>query len=104
MQDRPAWFCGLVYCEVFLQLPFFFLALYAFVRGLNWVRIPALCYGAHTATTLAAIFADMLLGGPPVKWRLVAIYSPFLIMPLAILLRMAFKRVPFEPALRKKLA
>lgn len=33
MAQRPAWVQAFIYCEVFLQLPFFPLAAYAFYRG-----------------------------------------------------------------------
>ena len=53
------WFKALIYAELALQLPFFFAATYAFAARRNWIRIPALCYGVHTATTLLPILAEL---------------------------------------------
>ena len=52
MSTMPPWFKGIVYVEVFLQVPFFLAAIVAWLRRSNWIRIPTIIYGAHTATTL----------------------------------------------------
>lgn len=52
MSAMPPWFKGIVYVEVFGQVPFFVAAVYAWLRKANWIRIPTIIYGAHTATTL----------------------------------------------------
>jgi EXPERA (EXPanded EBP superfamily) len=54
------WFQSLIFCEMFFQLPFFFVACY-FLRSSDavatdypdWFRTACIAYGAHTATTLA---------------------------------------------------
>lgn len=33
VRDNPTWFVTFVWCEVCLQLPFFFLATYAYIAG-----------------------------------------------------------------------
>lgn len=55
----PAWFRALVLGELLLQVPFFFVAIYAFVRRRKWIRLPALAYGVHTATTLLPILLEL---------------------------------------------
>jgi hypothetical protein len=52
MGTMPAWFRGVVWAECVLQLPFFLVALYAWLTLGNYIRIPTIMYGAHTATTL----------------------------------------------------
>ena len=42
VSSNPPWFLALVWGEVLLQLPFFFVATYAFVYRKKWIRIPAL--------------------------------------------------------------
>lgn len=39
---NPPWFLALVWGELLLQLPFFFVASYAFIYQKKWIRIPAL--------------------------------------------------------------
>ena len=94
----PAWFQGLVYIECFLQLPFFFFAAYAFVKGKNWIRIPALIYGIEVVTSMVCILGE-LLAGPSVaddkRQILTLIYLPYLLLPLALSAKMALSPAPF---------
>ena len=66
-----------------------------------WIRVPALVYAAHVATTLVPImghvlfydFSDGNFPGPSTmkeRLTLLAVYSPYLIIPLAIMLRLLF--------------
>ena len=74
------------------QVPFFIVALFAWLHSHSYIRIPAIIYGAHTATTLVPILAEILaLKGltPAAHASLVGIYAPYLIMPLLILWRAA---------------
>ncbi|NXR28868.1 SGMR2 protein, partial [Cinclus mexicanus] len=100
MLQPPEWFKAFIYCEAFLQLPFFPIAAYAFLKGgCRWIRTPAIIYSTHVATTLFAILAHILfhdfskleLGGPQtLRERLVllSIYLPYLLIPLLLLFTM----------------
>ncbi|CAJ0938144.1 unnamed protein product [Ranitomeya imitator] len=102
MMNPPPWFKSFVYCEAILQLPFFFVAAYAFLKGgCRWIRIPAIVYSSHVATTVFPILAQLLYGDFPKtsqvdspsqqeRLTLVSIYSPYLVIPLLILLTMLF--------------
>mmetsp|Transcript_31792 Transcript_31792/g.70617 ORF Transcript_31792/g.70617 Transcript_31792/m.70617 type:complete len:166 (+) Transcript_31792:63-560(+) len=98
VSTNPNWFVALVYCEVAFQLPFFFIAAYAFAYQKKWIRIPALVYGVHTATTLVPILADIITHTSPPNWTLGAIYFPYLLVPLALAARMAVMPDPFPGA------
>jgi len=106
-----AWFRSIICAELALQLPFFGVALLALrgafderspgpARGLSspaWLRTLAVAYGAHVATTMVPILATFALHSergpnaitPGHRAALVAIYCPYLIMPLAVLWRAA---------------
>ena len=94
MTDCPAWFRALVTCELAFQLPFFFVAAYAFAAGKAWIRTPALVYGVHTATTLVPILGHILFDEDPAqgsaadRLKLSAIYAPWLLVPLILTARM----------------
>ena len=55
MRNPPVWFKALVAGELLLQLPFFGVAVYAFMRKCDWIRMPAIIYATHTCTTLIPI-------------------------------------------------
>ncbi|XP_017678197.1 PREDICTED: transmembrane protein 97 [Lepidothrix coronata] len=100
MLQPPEWFKAFIYCEAFLQLPFFPVAAYAFLKGgCRWIRTPAIIYSTHVATTLFAILAHILfhdfsksehVGPQTLRERLVllSIYLPYLLFPLLILFTM----------------
>ena len=65
------------------------------------LRVPFIMYSAHVATTLVAIMAHILFydfsnakyPGPETReerLKLLAIYSPYLLIPLLLLVRAAF--------------
>lgn len=99
MRDMPAWFQGLVYIEVFAQLPFFFLATYAFIYGKNWIRIPALIYGVEVVTSMVCILGHILFD-PSIaddkRQMLGLIYCPYLFLPLLLSYKMAVSAEPFK--------
>ncbi|XP_061418155.1 sigma intracellular receptor 2 [Lethenteron reissneri] len=104
MANPPAWFFTFIYCEIFLQLPFFPIAAYAFYKGgRRWIRIPALVYASHVATSLLPILSHVLLQDftvPPgtkgvvgpsnvhERLSLAAVYLPYLLVPLLIIATM----------------
>ncbi|PIO33097.1 hypothetical protein AB205_0061710 [Aquarana catesbeiana] len=102
MRNPPPWFMSFVYCEAIVQLPFFPVAAYAFFKGgCRWIRVPAIVYSSHVATTVLAILAHLLFGDFPKtkelesptqqeRLTLVAIYAPYLVIPLLILVTMLF--------------
>ncbi|XP_053562241.1 sigma intracellular receptor 2 [Bombina bombina] len=102
MMNPPAWFMSFVYSEAILQLPFFPVASYAFFKGgCKWIRIPAIVYSAHVATTVIAIIAHVLFGDFPKsdqlepltqkdRLTLVSVYAPYLVIPLLLLVTMLF--------------
>ncbi|KAF0978513.1 hypothetical protein FDP41_002333 [Naegleria fowleri] len=98
MAKLPVWFASFGVCEIFVQLPFFFIALYAFVAGKNWIRIPAIIYSAHVMTTLVPIMAVFLFDKEYLNHNafLLGTYSVYFIIPLLLLLNMVFYEKPFD--------
>ncbi|KAM9319263.1 sigma intracellular receptor 2 [Gastrophryne carolinensis] len=114
MMNPPPWFKSFVLCEAFLQLPFFPVAAYAFFKGnCRWIRVPAIVYSSHVATTVLSILAHLLYGDFPKnsqidsptqqeRLTLVAVYSPYLVIPLLILATMLFSPKYCKEEKRKK--
>ncbi|XP_055513556.1 sigma intracellular receptor 2 [Leucoraja erinacea] len=100
--DPPPWFSVFILCEAVLQMPFFPFAAYAFYKGsCSWIRMPAIVYSTHVATTVVSTLGHILFNdfskstypGPNTlsdRLTLTAIYIPYLIIPLLILLTMLF--------------
>jgi hypothetical protein len=87
MCSRPPWFVAIVCFELLFQLPFFFVVLWAWPKRASWLRIPMICYGAHTATTLVPIFGE-LFSAPLQQHQLIVLcgfYLPYFCIPLALM-------------------
>ena len=83
-------------------IPFFFVGYHAFYHGRNWVRIPGIAYGVHTATTLIPILAEILtdedIPTDAARAQLFLIYLPYLIIPAMIAILLALEEKPFGKA------
>ncbi|KAL7848805.1 hypothetical protein SRHO_G00204280 [Serrasalmus rhombeus] len=100
--DPPFWFKSFIFCEALVQLPFFPVAAYAFMKGnCRWIRTPAIVYATHVATSLIPILAHILFHDFPVaphpgpqtskeRLTLVSVYAPYLVIPIMLLLTMLF--------------
>lgn len=76
--------------SAFVFGPFYLLLVYAFVRGANWIRIPALLYVAamvHGMTEF--LYWEFWLGPPPQNLPVFFAFNlPYLIVPLLLAIRM----------------
>lgn len=111
-QKTPVWYLSIIYCEVFFQLPFHFVAIYVFWTGSHfhpWFRIPSIMYSIHVATTFMPIFAFLTSSetltqchqsrgpsscalGQTLRLKLIAVYyAPFFLIPLRLLTFSVFR-------------
>eukprot|EP00955_Chlamydomonas_euryale_P077057 362854-Chlamydomonas_euryale.AAC.8 len=76
MEKRPPWLVAMVCGELLLQLPFIFVAIYAYATKKKWIRIPALVSeGSHRACggVLAVRVALHACGGGRICFALAAL-------------------------------
>ncbi|XP_046333089.1 sigma intracellular receptor 2-like [Haliotis rufescens] len=88
------WFMATCAVEFSLEIPYFFVAAYAYFYGARrcpWIRLPSLMYSVHTATSvLAIIFTTWLhdftlykVAGPrdvTERMRLICVYGFFFVV------------------------
>lgn len=105
-QTGPAWLKSFIYAELFFQTPFFFVATYALLLKKNWIRIPAIIYGSHVATTVWAILAEFIASktiADQQKLTLFGFYAPYFVIPALLTWYMAVTPLPFgEPKPRSE--
>ncbi|KAH7301306.1 hypothetical protein KP509_23G019500 [Ceratopteris richardii] len=97
MRDMPPYFKGLVFAEVFLQIPLFFANAYGFYHEKRWARTTGLIYGVTAATSLVPILTDFLYSNVATKNLLMAIYVPFLVIPLALVFHVIISYSETQP-------
>lgn len=91
------WFKALVWSEVFVQFPFFFVGAYAFITKKNWIRIPAIIYGSFVTATMVPILGALAAHTGPGynKVAVIGFYLPYLIIPALLVVVMAANPKPF---------
>ena len=106
IRTQPIWLKSFIWAECLFQMPFFFYATYALLYQKNGLRIPAIVYGTHVATTVWPILADFAFSGfntTQERNMLFAFYLPYFIIPLWLALYMCFHEKPFgEKKVAKK--
>ncbi len=86
---RPAWWRATIWIDVLFFGPFYVAAIYAFVKGKNWIKIPMLVYSGMMISNVLIILFEEAFGTYPAPQFLVvlAFNLPWLLMPLYIIYR-----------------
>lgn len=97
MAKPPLWFQSLMWAEMLVQVPFFFVAVYAFAKCRNWIRIPALMYGTHLVTVMTPILFETAFTpmDPTHRLKMFSVYLPWFLIPLALTIKMVLYPKPF---------
>jgi EXPERA (EXPanded EBP superfamily) len=99
LMARPAFWRMTIWIDVLFFGPFYLFAIYAFVRGRGWIRVPALVWSG----TMAAIVLIILMEERYGAWAtphfpiVLLLNLPWLLMPLAMIWRMR-RPAPFSAA------
>lgn len=94
---NPLYFRAMMWGDVFFTGPFYLAAIYAFLRGRNWLRIPAFLYACHVLSYAVVLTAEQLAGpyASPNPVVLFAMYGPFWLFAGALMIRLRRHR-PFD--------
>lgn len=104
MSKQPPFLQSFIIAEAIFQLPFFFVFIYALIKKKNWIRIPSIFYGSHTATTVWAILYEFALSkeiNNNTKSVLIGLYYPYFLIPLILAIHMSFTEKPFPEKTKK---
>jgi hypothetical protein len=94
---RPIWWKMTIWIDSLYFGPFYAVAIYAFVRGREWIRIPSIIYASVLMTNVIIILSEELFGPhatPQLPIVLLA-NAPWLLMPIYIIYRMWRYTHPF---------
>jgi hypothetical protein len=99
LMARPPFWRMTIWIDVLLFGPFYFFALYAFIRGRDWIRVPALVWSGIMLANVLIILMDERYGVTPAPnfGLVVAFNLSWLLFPLLMILRMR-KDHPFTRA------
>jgi Protein of unknown function (DUF2781). len=96
LMARPQWWKMTIWIDVLFYGPFYVLAIYAFVKGRDWIRIPAIFYSGMMFAGVFIILGEEI-GGPhatPHFPFVLELNLPWLLMPIFLTFRLR-KEHPF---------
>lgn len=86
----PLWLKGFFWLELIFQIPFFAWAAVDLAKGKKRVWPACLAYGIEASTTTFACLVEILFStaveSEAVRWKLIWIYAPSLLIPLIMAL------------------
>ena len=90
LMARPQWWKMTIWVDVLFYGPFYALAIYAFIKGKSWIRIPAIFYSGMMFTGVFIILGEEIAGpyATPYLPLVVTLNLPWLLMPVFLTLRM----------------
>jgi hypothetical protein len=100
LMARPPFWRMTIWIDVVFFGPFYFFAIYAFIRGRDWIRVPALVWSGTMAANVLIILMEERYGqwAAPHFGFVLALNAPWLLMPLATIWRMRREHPFTRPA------
>ena len=96
LMARPPFWRMTIWIDVIFFGPFYFFALYAFIRGRNWIRVPALVWSGMMMSNVLILMMEEAYGDfPPPNLGMVLLANlSWFVFPLLMIWRM--RREPFH--------
>jgi emopamil binding protein len=102
LMAREPWWRATIWLDVLGFGPFYAFALYAFVKGRNWIRVPTFVWAGVMFANVTIILFEELRGAhaSPRPGVVFAANLPWLLTPVLVVARMAWREHPFakEPS------
>lgn len=101
LMARPPWWKATIWIDELFFGPFYAVALYAYTKGKDWIRIPSIIWASVMMTNVTIILSEEIFG-PFASPQLVVVLManlPWILLPIAVITRMSRREFPFtEPA------
>jgi hypothetical protein len=94
---RPMWWQATIWLDVILFGPFYLAAIYAFIKGKDWIRIPTFLIMSILFTNVFIICMEEIAGPTPALNLPLVIMAnlPWLLFPVFLIRKMWRKEHPF---------
>jgi hypothetical protein len=94
---RPPWWKATIWLDALFFGPYYAVALYAFIKGKNWIRIPSVIWASVLMTNVIIILSEEFFGPSATPHPVIVflLNLPWLLFPLGMIARMARKEQPF---------
>jgi hypothetical protein len=94
---RPAWWKVTIWIDALFFGPFYIVAIYAYIKGKEWIRIPSIMYASALLTIVLVILGEEIAGTHATPHLPIVFLAnlPWLLFPIYILYRMWRYPYPF---------
>jgi hypothetical protein len=94
---RPPWWKATIWIDSLFFGPFYAVAIYAFARGRDWIRLPSIIWASVMMTNVIIILSEELWGphATPARGMVLAANAPWLLIPVFVIARM-WREHPFS--------
>ncbi|HZM77776.1 MAG TPA: emopamil-binding family protein [Candidatus Limnocylindrales bacterium] len=98
LMARPPFWRMTIWIDVIFFGPFYFAALYAFIKGRNWIRVPALVWSGMMMSNVLILMMEEAYGDyPPPSLGMVLLANlSWFVFPLLMIWRMRREPFPHE--------
>ena len=97
LMARPSFWKATIWLDAILFGPFYITAIYAFIKGKDWIRIPAFIYSSMLFTIVFIICSEEIRGTTPaLNLPLVLLANaPWFLIPVFLIWKMWVNPFPF---------
>ncbi len=90
LMARPQWWQMTIWLDVLFYGPFYLFAIYAFVKGRDWIRVPAIFYAGMMFAGVFIILGEEAAGphATPHLPLVLSLNLPWLLMPIFLTFRL----------------
>jgi hypothetical protein len=94
---RPPWWRATIWADSLFFGPYYGFAMYAFVKGKNWIRIPTFLWASSLITVVGVILFEETVGpyATPHTGMVYALNFPWIAFPTLAIARMWKSETPF---------
>jgi hypothetical protein len=100
LMARPPWWRATIWIDVLFFGPYYAFALYAFIRGRDWIRVPSFLWAATMMTNVTIILFEEMIGphATPRPGMVLFANAPWFLLPIGMIARMWLRPHPFTEA------
>ena len=88
---RPTWYQATIWIDLVGFGPFYAFGIYAFTRGREWIRVPAIVWASVMLTNVTIILSEEIWGpfASPKLWAVVAANASWIVFPVLVIARVS---------------
>lgn len=98
LMARPVWWKATIWIDSLFFGPFYAVAIYAYIKGRDWIRLPSIIWASVMMTNVTIIMSEEIFGPHATPHLLIValLNLPWFAVPIAVISRMYLSEHPFS--------